>query len=417
VTQTVSEVVAAAGRIESPRLIASISRIVRDVGVAEELVQDALLAALEQWPTGGVPARPGAWLQAAARHRAVDYIRRRAAFEAKQYQLVREYEVAQARGDVEQQAIADERLGDDLLELVFVCCHPVLPRPTRIAVTLRLIGALTTAEIASAFLVPEATVAQRIVRGKKALASANVQFELPVGEELDTRVPAVLEVIYLIFNEGYSASAGETWTRPALCEDALRLVRMVAARSERVAEVHGLAALLELQASRLAARFGADGEPVLLEDQDRSRWNRVLIARGMAALGAAARARGAEPPGPYELQAKIAACHAGARDAADTDWVRIAALYAALGVRAPSPVVELNRAVAVGRAFGPAAGLELVEAIRDDPALTSYHLLPSVRADLLSKLGRSEEAKAELVRAAELTANEANRRLLEARLS
>jgi RNA polymerase sigma factor (sigma-70 family) len=416
VTQTISEVVAAVGRIESPRLIAATSRIVRDVGVAEDLVQDALLAALEQWPTAGVPDRPGAWLQAAARHRAIDYVRRRAAFEAKQYQLVREYEADQGRQDAEQQAIIEERLGDDLLELVFVCCHPVLPRPTRIAVTLRLIGALTTTEIASAFLVPEPTVAQRIVRGKKALASANVQFELPVGEELQKRVPAVLEVIYLIFNEGYSASVGEAWTRPALCEDALRLVRMVAARSEGVAEVHGLAALLELQASRLAARFGADGEPVLLEEQDRSRWNRILISRGMAALGVASRARGDAPPGPYELQAQIAACHASARNADGTDWVRIAALYAALELRAPSPVVELNRAVAVGRAFGPAAGLELVDAIRDDPTLASYHLLPSVRADLLDKLGRPEEARAELVRAAQLTANEDSRRLLEARL-
>jgi len=414
--QTVSDVVAAAGRIESPRLIAAISRIVRDVGVAEELVQDALLAALEQWPASGIPDRPGAWLQAAARHRAVDYVRRRGALEAKQYQLVREYEADRERGDVERQAIDDERLGDDLLELVFVCCHPVLPRPTRVALTLRMIGALTTAEIASAFLVPEATVAQRIVRGKKALAGADVRFELPAGEELDSRVPAVLEVIYLIFNEGYSASAGEAWTRPALCEDALRLVRMVAARSEGVAEVHGLAGLLELQASRLAARLDGDGEPVLLEDQDRMRWNRLLIRRGLTALDAASRARGAQPPGAYELQAQIAACHAIARDAAETDWVRIAALYAALAARAPSPVVELNRAVAVGRAFGPAAGLELVDAIRDEPALATYHLLPSVRADLLSKLGRREEAKAELLRAAELTANQAARHLLQARL-
>jgi RNA polymerase sigma factor (sigma-70 family) len=373
-----------------------------------------LLVALEQWPLSGVPDRPGAWLQTAVRRRAIDYIRRAAALEAKQYQLVRERELEQDRGDQPLDQI--ERLGDDVLELVFVCCHPVLPRPTRVALTLRLIGALTTGEIASAFLVSEATIAQRIVRGKKTLANAGVSFELPAGAELEQRLPAVLEVIYLVFNEGYAASAGEHWTRPALCEDALRLGRMIAARSTAEAEVHGLVALMELQASRLPARSGDGGAALLLAEQDRRRWNRVLIERGRRALAAAAAARGQEPPGPYELQAQIAACHAAARSLEQTDWVRIAALYAALALRQPSPVVELNRAVAVGFAFGPAAGLAVVDAVREDPALRDYHLLPSVRAHLLSQLGRDSEARDELERAAALTANEATRALLQARL-
>lgn len=415
-SQSVPELVAAVGRIESPRLIAAVARVVRDVGVAEELVQDTLLAALEQWPREGVPERPAAWLSAVARRRAVDHVRRAVALQQRQYQLVRERELDQELA-AESASVDDERLGDDLLELVFVCCHPVLARPARVALTLRLIGALTTAEIAHAFLVPEATIAQRLVRGKRTLAEAKVSFDLPAGEELELRVPAVLEVIYLVFNEGYAASGGESWTRPELCAQALRLGRMIAARMPRVAEVHGLVALMELQASRLPARGGE--EAVLLGDQDRSRWDRILIKRGLAALAAAQRARDVagndRAAGPYELQAQIAACHAQARSLEETDWIRIAALYAALSAQTSSPVVELNRAVAVGYAFGPAAGLELVDAIAGEPSLRSYHLLPAVRGDLLQRLGRDSEARAEFARASRLAVNTASRSLMDRR--
>jgi RNA polymerase sigma-70 factor, ECF subfamily len=427
VTDDVAAVVAALARIETPRLTAAAARIVRDIGVAEELVQDALLAALEQWPGRGVPEQPGAWLQTTVRHRAIDHVRRAVALERKQYQLVRERQLEQDLGGAAPEG--GERLGDDVLELVFVCCHPALVRPARVALTLRLIGALSTAEIASAFLLEEATIAQRIVRAKRTLAQSQVSFELPVGDELARRLPAVLEVVYLVFNEGYAASGGEHWTRPELCLEALRLGRMVAARMPDAAEAHGLAALMELQASRLPARGGS--EPVLLGDQDRRRWDRVLIARGLAALTAAERARTAvspripgrvgeavaplAPPGPYELQAQIAACHARARTLADTDWIRISALYAALALQVPSPVVELNRAVAVGMAFGPAAGLELVDAVAQEPALAGYPLLPGVRGELLRRLGREHEARAEFERAAALSSNAAARALMRAK--
>jgi RNA polymerase sigma-70 factor, ECF subfamily len=400
-------------RIESPGLIAATARIVRDLGVAEDLAQDALVAALEQWPQSGVPDNPGAWLMATARHRAIDFVRRRALMARKQYQLVRDREDEQAAAGVDLAAELDDEIRDDLLRLVFVCCHPILSQQARVALTLRLIGALSTTEIASAFLVAESTIAQRIVRAKRTLADANVEFELPSGGALAERIPAVLEVIYLVFNEGYAASSGAHWTRPELCEDALRLGRIVSGLLPAEVEVQGLVALMELQASRLRARVGPDGEAILMSDQDRSRWDGVLIARGLAAVNRLEQLD--QPPGSYALQASIAACHARARTPEQTDWPAIAALYAELSALSRSPVVELNRAVAVAMADGPAAGLEVVDSLRDEPALASYHLFPTVRADLLARLGRSTEALAELERAYELTDNEAQRRLLKRR--
>ena len=394
-------------RIESARLIAGLARIVRDVGLAEELAQDALVAALETWPESGVPDNPGAWLMATAKHRAIDQLRRGATLERKQQELVRELEVALA---TEAPVLEVDDVADDLLRLVFTCCHPVLSTDARIALTLRLLGGLTTPEIARAYLVSEATMAQRIVRAKRTLVEAHVPFEVPSGDELAPRLSSVLEVVYLVFNEGYSATAGDDWVRQELCDEALRLGRVLAELAPREPEVHGLVALMEIQASRLRARTSQAGEPVLLLDQDRARWDRLLIRRGLAALERAERLGGGF--GPYTLQAAIAACHARARTAGETDWARIAALYDALAQLAPSPVVELNRAVAVAMAFGPAAGLEVVDALRDEPALEAYHLLPSVRADLLAKLGRADEARAELERAAELTRNERERALL-----
>jgi RNA polymerase sigma factor (sigma-70 family) len=394
-------------RIESARLIAGLARIVRDVGLAEDLAQDALVAALETWPRSGVPDNPGAWLMATAKHRAIDALRRGATLERKQQELVRELEVALA---TETRPLEVDDVADDLLRLVFTCCHPVLSTEARIALTLRLLGGLTTPEIARAYLVSEATIAQRIVRAKRTLAEAHVPFEVPSGDELAPRLSSVLEVIYLIFNEGYSATAGDDWTRQDLCDEALRLGRVLAELAPREPEVHGLVALMEIQASRLRARTSPRGKPVLLLDQDRARWDRLLIRRGLAALERAERLGGGF--GPYALQAAIAACHARAPTAADTDWERIAALYDALAQLAPSPVVELNRAVAVAMAFGAAAGLEVVDALRDEPTLQAYHLLPSVRADLLAKLGRTDEARAELKRAAELTRNEQERAML-----
>jgi RNA polymerase sigma factor (sigma-70 family) len=397
-------------RIESARLIAGLARYVRDVGLAEELAQDALVAALVQWPESGVPDNPGAWLMATAKHRAIDVLRRRERLERKHEELGRELQEA-VEPDLD--AALDDDVGDDLLGLVFTTCHPVLSREARVALTLRLLGGLTTDEIARAFLVPEATVAQRIVRAKRTLAELRVPFEVPRGDELGARLSSVLEVVYLVFNEGYSATAGDEWLRPALCEDALRLGRILAELAPREPEVHGLVALMEIQASRSRARVGPHGEPILLLDQNRGRWDHVLIGRGLAALDRAERLGGAL--GPYALQAAIAACHARARTAEDTDWERIVALYDALAELAPSPVVELNRAVAVAMAFGPAAGLELVDALTSEPALAGYHLLPSVRGELLGRLGRFEEARAECERAAALTRNAPKRALLLAR--
>jgi len=397
-------------RIESARLIAGLARIVRDVGLAEDLAQDALVAALEQWPESGVPDNPGAWLMAIAKRRAIDLLRRNARLERKHEELGRELEAQQEMAAPDLDAAIDDDIGDDLLRLVLISCHPVLPTEARVALTLRLLGGLTTAEIARAFLVPEPTVAQRIVRAKRTLAEARVPFEVPRGAELAARLSSVLEVIYLIFNEGYSATAGDDWTRPALCEDALRLGRILAELVPKEPEVHGLVALMEIQASRLRARIGPSGEPVVLLDQDRARWDRLLIHRGLAALERAEGLGGAL--GPYGLQAAIAACHARARTSADTDWPRIAALYDALAQLAPSPVVELNRAVAIAMAFGPAAGLELVDALTSEPSLKGYHLLPSVRGDLLSRLGRLDEAHGEFERAASLTRNGRERTLL-----
>ena len=399
-------------RIESARLIAGLARIVRDVGLAEDLAQDALLVALERWPETGVPDNPGAWLMATAKHRAIDLLRRGSTLERKQQELVRELELALGS---DPPALEPDDVADDLLRLVFTCCHPVLSTEARIALTLRLLGGLTTPEIARAFLVSEATVAQRIVRAKRTLAEAHVPFEVPSGDELAPRLSSVLEVIYLVFNEGYSATAGDDWLRPALCDEALRLGRVLAELAPREPEVHGLVALMEIQASRAGARTTVNGAPVLLLDQDRAHWDLLLIRRGLAALERAEQLGGGF--GPYALQAAIAACHARARTAEATDWERIAALYDALSQLAPSPVVELNRAVALAMAFGPAAGLELVDTLRDEPSLASYHLLPSVRGDLLAKLGRVEEARAELKRAAELTRNERERELLLARVA
>jgi RNA polymerase sigma factor (sigma-70 family) len=410
VTQDVHRAVDAVWRIESARLIAGLARLVRDVGLAEDLAQDALVAALEQWPESGVPDNPGAWLMATAKHRAIDRIRHGAMAERKHAEIARSLQMAE---EPDLAAQADDEIGDDLLSLIFIACHPVLSTDARVALTLRLVGALTTAEIARAFLASEATVAQRIVRAKRTLAEARVPFELPPREERTARLASVLEVIYIVFNEGYSATAGEDWVRPALCEDALRLGRILAELMPEEPEVHGLVALMELQASRLRARVGRDGEPVLLLDQDRGRWDWMLIRRGLVALARAEQLGGAL--GPYGLQAAIAACHARAHVPEDTDWVRIAALYDGLAALVPSPVIELNRAMAVAMAFGPAAGLELADQLVDEPALRHYHLLPSVRGDLLAKLGRNDEAAAEFRRAASLTENARERALLEAR--
>jgi RNA polymerase sigma-70 factor (ECF subfamily) len=397
-------------RIESARLIAGLARMVRDVGLAEELAQDALVVALERWPESGVPDNPGAWLMATAKHRAIDRLRRRELARRKHEELGRELAVQQERAVADFETALDDDIGDDLLRLVFTACHPVLSAEARVALTLRLLGGLTTEEIARAFLVPESTVAQRIVRAKRTLADARVPFEVPRGDELAARLSSVLEVVYLIFNEGYSATAGDDWMRPALCEEALRLGRILAGLAPREPEVHGLVALLEIQASRSRARVGPSGEPILLLEQNRGRWDHLLIRRGLTALKKAETLGGAE--GPYALQAAIAACHARARTPEETDWKRIAALYAALAQLTPSPVVELNRAVAVAMAFGPAAGLDLVDALTAEPALQGYHLLPSVRGDFLAKLGRFDEARAELERAASLTQNARERALL-----
>ena len=383
--------------------------MVRDVGVAEDLAQEALVAALEQWPESGVPDNPGAWLMATAKHRAIDLFRRNQLLERKHEELGREMEAKElAMPDLE--SALDDDIGDDLLRLVFISCHPVLSTEARVALTLRLLGGLTTDEIARAFLVPEATIAQRIVRAKRTLAKEHVPFEVPRGAELPPRLSSVLGVIYLIFNEGYSATAGDDWMRPALCEDALRLGRILAELAPKEAEVHGLVALMEIQASRSAARVGAGGKPVLLLDQDRARWDQLLIRRGLAALERAEALGGAQ--GPYSLQAAIAACHARALVAEETDWARIAGLYDELARLAPSPVIELNRAVAVGMASGPAEGLKIADALLDEPALKDYHLLPSVRGDLLGKLGRFAEARAECERAAAMTRNVRERELL-----
>jgi RNA polymerase sigma factor (sigma-70 family) len=397
-------------RIESAKIIAGLARMVRDVGLAEELAQDALVAALEQWPESGVPDNPGAWLMAAAKHRAIDLLRRRTLLERKHEELCRELEAQQEMAVPDLDAAIDDHVGDDLLRLVFISCHPVLSTEARVALTLRLIGGLTTEEIARAFLVPEPTVAQRIVRAKRTLAEARVPFEVPSEAELAARLSSVLEVLYLVFNEGYSATAGDDWMRPALWEEALRLGRILAELVPNEPEVHGLVALMEIQASRSSARIGPSGEPILLLDQDRGRWDQLLIRRGFAALERAEKLSGTL--GPYALQAAIAACHARARTPAETEWARIAALYDALAQLAPSPVVELNRAVALAMAFGPAAGLELVDALRSEPSLKTYHRLPSVRGDLLAKLGRFDEARAELERAASLTRNARERELL-----
>jgi RNA polymerase sigma factor (sigma-70 family) len=397
-------------RIESARLIARLARIVGDVGLAEDLAQDALVAALERWPGSGVPDNPGAWLMATAKHRAIDLLRRGKMLERKHQQLGHELEAQQESGVPDLDAAIDDHVGDDLLRLMFVSCHPVLSTDARVALTLRLLGGLTTEEIARAFLVPDATIAQRIVRAKRTLREAHVPFEAPRGSELAARLSSVLEVVYLIFNEGYSATAGDDWLRPALCEDALRLARILAELAPQEPEVHGLVALMEIQASRASARVATTGAPILLLDQDRGRWDQLLIRRGLASLERAEKLGGAL--GPYALQAAIAACHARAPVAAETDWGRIVALYDALVQLLPSPVVELNRAVAVAMAFGPAAGLEIVDGLTSERALEAYHLLPSMRGDLLAKLGRFEEARTEFERAASLTRNTRERTLL-----
>src|SRR5688572_20335897 len=396
-------------RIESAKLIAGLTRIVGDVGLAEDLAQDALVAALERWPESGVPDNPGAWLMATAKHRAIDQLRRRTMLERKHEELGYELEAQQEMAVPDLDAAIDDHVGDDVLRLMFMSCHPVLSTEAQVALTLRLLGGLTTDEIARAFLVPEPTVAQRIVRAKRTLSEARVPFEVPRREELDARLSSVLHVIYLIFNEGYTATAGDDWLRPALCDDALRLGRILAELAPNEPEVHGLVALMELQASRARARVGPSGEPILLLDQNRARWDRLLIRRGLAALE---RAERLGPLGVYGLQAAIAACHARARTNDETDWARIVTLYDELRRRMPSPVVELNRAVAVAMAFGPAAGLELVDRLTSEPALKSYHLLPSVRGDFLKKLGRLDEARTEFSRAAAMTRNERERALL-----
>jgi RNA polymerase sigma factor (sigma-70 family) len=397
-------------RIESAKLIAGLARIVRDIGVAEELAQDALVVALERWPASGVPENPGAWLMATAKNRALDAVRRSKRLDRKHEELGHALEAQRELEAPDIEAAIDDDVGDDLLRLVFTACHPVLSTEARVALTLRMLGGLTTEEIARAFLVPETTVAQRIVRAKRTLADARVPFEVPRAADLADRLASVLEVIYLIFNEGYSATAGDDWMRPGLCEDALRLGRILAELVPKEPEVHGLVALMEIQASRSRARVGPSGEPILLLDQNRARWDHLLIQRGLAALKRAEDLGGAR--GPYALQAAIAACHARARTAEATEWVRIAALYEALAQVSPSPVVELNRAVAHAMAFGPAAGLAIVDALMSEPSLKGYHLLPSVRGDFLAKLGRWDEARAELERAASLTRNARERRLL-----
>jgi RNA polymerase sigma factor (sigma-70 family) len=396
-------------RMESPKIIARLARLLRDVGLAEETAQDALVTALEQWPRSGVPDNPAAWLTVTARNRAFDRLRRSNLVERKNEVLTHEIALLGKRAEGPDDDAADD-IGDDLLRLVFIACHPVLPTESRVALTLRLLGGLTTAEIARAFLLPEPTIAQRIVRAKRSLAAAHVPFEVPDAADRSARLGSVLEVIYLIFNEGYAATAGDDWLRPTLCEEALRLSRIVAELVPTAPEVHGLVALLEIQASRTGARVGADGEPILLPDQNRARWDQMLIRRGLAALARAEALGGAF--GPYALQAAIAACHARAGTAAETDWTRIVALYDALAQLAPSPVVELNRAVAVAMAFGPAAGLEIVDRLRAEPRLGDYHLLPSVRGDLLARLGRSAEASQEFARAAALARNGRERTLL-----
>jgi len=396
-------------RIESPKLIASLTRIVRDIGLAEDLAQDALVAALEQWPKSGVPENPGAWLMATAKHRAIDHFRRNTLLDRKHEELGRE--VAEQEMKVpDLNAALDDNVGDDLLRLVFIACHPVLSTEAQVALTLRLLGGLTTDEIARAFLVPEPTMAQRIVRAKRTLSEKQVPFEVPRGPELAARLSSVLAVIYLIFNEGYAATAGDDWLRPALCDDALRLGRVLAELAPKEPEVHGLVALMELQASRAKARVGPSGEPILLKDQDRAQWDQLLIRRGLGALDRAKQLGIAA--GPYVVQAELAACHAKARTPEETDWARIVRLYDALAQLSPSPVIELNRAVAVSMAFGPAAGLELVNALTSDPSLQKYHLLPSVRGDLLTKLRRFDEARLEFERAASLTRNVRERELL-----
>jgi len=397
-------------RMESARIIAGLTRIVRDVGLAEELAQDALVAALEQWPESGVPHNPGAWLMAAAKHRAIDLWRRNKRLEPKHEELGRELQAQQETAVADLHAAIEDEVGDDLLRLVFISCHPVLTSEARVALTLRLLGGLTTDEIARAFLVSEPTVAQRIVRAKRTLSEANVPFEIPRKAELASRLASVLEVIYLIFNEGYSATAGGDWMRPALCEEALRLGRILAELAPQEPEVHGLVALMEMQASRSRARVGLSGEPILLLDQNRAQWDHLLILRGLAALDRAQRLGGA--PGWYGIQAAIAACHGRAHAAEETDWPRIVTLYEALARLAPSPIVELNRAVAVAMASGPAAGLAIVDTLIDEPALAAYHLLPSVRGDLLFKLDRFSEAQVEFTRAASLTRNARERELM-----
>jgi RNA polymerase sigma factor (sigma-70 family) len=396
---TPHSVIDAVWRIESARLIAGLARIVRDVGIAEELAQDALVAALQQWPESGVPGNPGAWLMTTAKHRAIDVLRRNKRFESKQAEIALELESRQ-----------EEDMGEDLLGLVFTACHPVLSPEARVALTLRVVGGLTTAEIARAFIVPEPTIVQRLVRAKRTLAEKKIPFEVPAGDELTSRLSSVLEVIYLIFNEGYSATAGEDWMRPSLCEDALRLGRMLAELTPREPEVCGLVALMELQASRARARVDRGGHPILLPDQNRALWDQLLIRRGLTALERAAKL--ARARGPYVLQAAIVACHARARTADETDWARIATLYGELARLTPSPVIDLNRAVAIGMARGPQAGLDLVDALASDEYLRTYHLLPSVRGDLLAKLGRNEEAAAEFERAAAMTRNARERTLL-----
>ena len=406
----VQRTVEAVWRIEAAKLIAGLARFTRDVGAAEELAQDALVTALEQWPKTGIPDNPGAWLMTTARNRGIDQLRRRRMLARKHDTLASELEMEQAMSGAKVEAGAEDEIGDDLLRLIFTACHPLLPTEARTALTLRLLAGLTTAEIARAFLVPEPTIAQRIVRAKRTLSEAQVPFEIPRGEELRRRLSSVLECVYLLFNEGYAATAGGDWMRPALCEEALRIGRILAGLAPDESEVHGLVALMEIQASRLRARTGPDGEPVLLLEQNRALWDRVLIHRGLIAL-----ARGeslGETRGPYLLQAAIAACHARAATAGDTDWVMITALYDELARLTPSPVIELNRAVAVAMAYGPAAGLELADALAADGALKSYHLLPSVRGDLLLKLGRRVEARSEFERAAQLTQNVRESRLL-----
>jgi RNA polymerase sigma factor (sigma-70 family) len=397
-------------RIESARIIAGLARVLRDVGLAEELAQDALVAALEQWPASGIPDNPGAWLMAVAKHRAIDRLRRSKLFEQKQGELARELQSRQEKAVADFETAIDDDIGDDLLRLIFTACHPVLSPEGRVALTLRLLGGLNTEEIARAFLVPEPTVAQRIVRAKRALADARIPFEVPRGSERAARLSSVLEVIYLVFNEGYTATAGDDWLRPALCEDALRLGRILAELTPKEPEVHGLVALMEIQASRSRARVGSAGEPILLMDQDRSRWDQLLIRRGLAALDRAEKLAAAR--GPYTVQAAIAACHARARTPAETDWPRIVSLYEALAQLTPSPIVELNRAVAIAMAFGPAAGLEVIDNLASEPSLIAYHLFPSVRGDFLFRLGRFPDAQAEFERAASLTRNARESELL-----